>query len=301
MPSSRANPTLRAVLWHMLHLIEPLPVHRLTPEYMDGTERSGLDRNELRAQVAEIDWYHSIDLGDGVVTPGAVKPDELPDELFPDLAGRSVLDIGTWDGANAFRAERLGAARVVALDHYAWGVDIARREKYWEECVARGELPDHGRDETDFWNPRLPRKRGFDLAHSALASAVEPVVDNFMTVDLSALGAFDVVLYLGVLYHVQEPLTALRRVRHVTAQVAMIETEALSVRGHGQERLIGFLPGDELRGDFGNWFIPSEAALHALCRAAGFRKVETVRGAPVTRARVTHTSFNYRIVVHAYV
>jgi len=246
-----------------------------------------LDRNELQEQVAGVDWYHSIDLGDGVITPGAVKLDSLPDELFPEMSGRSVLDIGTWDGANAFRAERLGAARVAALDHYAWGVDFARREKYWEECAARGEQPDHGRDETDFWDPGLPRKRGFDLAHCALASKVEPVVANFMTVDLSTLGNFDVVLYLGVLYHVQEPLTALRRVRQVTGRVAMIETEALYVRGHGQERLIGFLPSDELRGDFGNWFIPSEAALHGLCRAAGFRRVETVRGAPATRTRVT--------------
>jgi tRNA (mo5U34)-methyltransferase len=259
-----------------------------------------MDAEQLRRRVEGIDWYHTMDLGHGVVTPGAVPLDALPEDLLPDFSRRSVLDIGTWDGANAFRAERLGADRVVALDHYAWGVDIWRRHSYWTACAQRGELPDHRRDETDFWDPSLARKRGFDLAHEALHSSVEPVVGDFMISDLDQLGSFDVVLYLGVLYHMREPLTALERVRRVTNQVAVIETEAVHLRGQGRSSLLGFCPGSELADDFGNWFLPTEAALHSLCRAAGFTGVVTKRGLASRVARWLKPMVHYRLLIHAF-
>ena len=65
-------------------------------------------------------WYHTIDLGHGVVTKGVddtpVRLNRL--DLPASFAGRSVLDIGAFDGYYSFAAERLGAARVVALDGY---------------------------------------------------------------------------------------------------------------------------------------------------------------------------------------
>ena len=76
--------------------------------------------------------------------------------MLPDVTGRSVLDIGAWDGKYSFLAEQEGAARVVALDHYAWGVDFVARGAYWAECIAKRTLPDQSRDETDFWQPELP-------------------------------------------------------------------------------------------------------------------------------------------------
>src|SRR5687768_11321825 len=98
--------------------------------------------DELRARVNAIPWYHSIDLGHGVVTPGDSKTAPLTGDELPDFSGRSVLDIGAWDGYYSFLAERQGASRVVALDHYVWGVDFAARQAYWEECRSRGALPD---------------------------------------------------------------------------------------------------------------------------------------------------------------
>lgn len=60
-------------------------------------------------------WWHSIDLGDGVVTPGYKTPEMLARELdamrLPDVRGSTVLDIGGWDGFFAFEAERRGAPR----------------------------------------------------------------------------------------------------------------------------------------------------------------------------------------------
>jgi tRNA (mo5U34)-methyltransferase len=233
------------------------------------------DAQSLQTRADAIAWFHSIDLGNGVRTRG-MTTQVLGPESFPSFAGRSVLDIGAWDGYHSFLAERAGAARVVALDHYVWGVDIGARQKYWAECAARGELPDHGKDMTDFWRPDLPGRRGFDFARAALGSAVEPVVADFMTTDLDELGCFDVVLYLGVLYHMKVPLTALERVRQVTTSVAVVETEAVHVPDATDVPLLLFEAGDAVAHDYGNWYVPTLRGLKELCRAAGFRRVEVV-------------------------
>jgi len=276
---------------------------------------------ELQALADELQWYHTIDLGHGVVTKGVGVQPTGP-EILPDVSGRSVLDIGAWDGKFSFLAERAGASRVVALDHYAWGVDFLARGAYWAECIEKGVFPDQSRDETDFWQPDLPGRRGFEFAAAALGSAVEPVVADFQTVDLGGLGQFDVVLYLGVLYHMKEPFTCLERLRAVTKEVAVIETEAVHVEGLDHEALLQFHAGSSLRTDFGNWYVPTIAALHNMCRAAGFAQVRTVTGPPPPpppevpgrRLRLARRigrippppppsapSANYRAIVHAYV
>ena len=218
---------------------------------------------DLQAQADALQWYHTIDLGNGVVTRGT-SVQETSADVIPDVSGRSVLDIGAWDGKFSFLAEQAGAARVVALDHYAWGVDWAARGAYWEECIRNGTLPDQSRDETDFWLPDLPGRRAFEFAAAALGSKVEPFVADFQTVDLDELGQFDVVLYLGVLYHMPEPLTCLERVRAVTKEVAVIETEAVHLQGLDHEALLQFYAGSSLHTDFGNWYVPDHrgAAQH---------------------------------------
>ena len=270
-----------------------------------------MNRNEIEERVQELGWYHSIDLGNGLVTPGQSVTAPLTPRQLPDIRDRTVLDIGAWDGYYSFLAERCGASRVVALDHYAWGVDMPRRQEYWTECAARGEFPDHSRDEVDFWNPELPGRRGFDLAREALDSNVEPVVADFMTADLDLLGTFDVVLYLGVLYHMQEPLTALQRVRRVTREVAVVETEAIDVAGYEDDELVRFVAGNQVNADFGNWYLPSIMALRSMCMAAGFSRVETVVGPSPrsshsvvarVRRRMARTPIRpYRAVVRAFV
>jgi tRNA (mo5U34)-methyltransferase len=266
-----------------------------------------VDSGDLAARAAALRWHHAIDLGGGVVTPGLAHRFTALEESLPDMRGRSVLDVGAWDGLYSFLAERRGAARVVALDHYAWGVDLAARNVYWEECTRAGVMPDHDRDETDFWCADLPGRRSFDLAREALRSNVESVVADLKAVDLERLGRFDVVLHLGVLYHLREPFTALRRLHRVTGEVAVIETEGIVVPGHDGEALLRFFPGGELAGDYGNWFATSEAALHGMLRAAGFREVRTVVGPPAPpppslrqRLRPRREEISrYRLVVHA--
>lgn len=236
--------------------------------------------DELRARSEEFLWFHSIDLGQGVVTTGLSEGPYLQTSQLPHFGGKSVLDIGAWDGYYSFLAEREGASRVVALDHYVWGVDIKRRQAYWDECEAQGVFPDHGRDTTDFWDPDLPGRRGFNLAKEALGSKVEPVLADFVTTDLDALGSFDVVLYLGGLYHMKEPFTALERLRRVTREVAVVETAAADILFHDQAPSLLFASRETFRADFGNWFFPSSEALRQMCLAAGFSKVEVVVDAP---------------------
>ncbi len=130
---------------------------------------------------------------------------------LPDLRGKTVLDIGAFDGYFSFTAERLGAAKVTALDHYVWSFDQPEYVKAREEAERTGPEypPPHQRRH---WRPdELPGRRPFDLARAILGSNVEPVVGDYMTMDLATLGQFDVVLFLGVLYHMEEPLRAMRR------------------------------------------------------------------------------------------
>ncbi len=281
--------------------------------------------DQVQAQADALFWYHSIDLGDGVVTKGASAQDKGA-EILPDITGRSVLDIGAWDGKYSFQAEQAGAARVVALDHYAWGVDFEARGAYWADCIREGVFPDQSRDETDFWLPDLPGRRSFEFAAATLGSKVEPVVADFQTCDLDEIGVYDVVLYLGVLYHMKEPLTCLERVRAVTKEVAVIESEAMHLQGLDHEALLQFHAGMSLGIDFGNWYVTTIEALRNMCLVAGFSEVRTIVGPPAPPGQLTAPrpslrerlgrrvagtpspspspsapSTNYRVVVHAYV
>src|SRR4051812_11182766 len=64
-------------------------------------------------------WFHAIELAPGITTPGRKSTEQLEEQVrscqLPDLRGKTVLDIGAFDGYFSFTAERLGAAKVTAL------------------------------------------------------------------------------------------------------------------------------------------------------------------------------------------
>lgn len=199
-------------------------------------------REELRAEVDRRTWFHTIDLG-GVVTPGQKDtPAEVRHMRLPDLAGRTVLDVGAYDGFYSFEAERRGARQVVAADSWSWN---------WPGSDAR---------------------RNFDLAHQVLGSRVEPMVVAVEDLSPETVGGpFDVVLFLGVLYHAPDPLGYLRNVRRVTGDVAVIETavDLLDVAVPAA----AYYPGDALNHDASNHFGPNLAALEGMLADAGFARV----------------------------
>lgn len=245
-------------------------------------------KEQLQEMAAAVPfWFHSIDLGQGVVTKGWKTTEHLVSEVeslnLPDFRGKSVLDINAYDGFYSFEASRRGAARVVALDHYMWAMDLQQHIAYWQECKERGVAPEPYHTMPYYKPDQLPGKIAFDTAHRALGSNVAEVVGDFMDMDLQPLGTFDVVLYLGSLYHMENPLEAMRRVAAVTKEVAIIETEAAVFRNLEHVALCEFFESNELNGDVSNWWAPNEKALIGLCRAAGFKRVEVVVSAPSPR------------------
>jgi tRNA (mo5U34)-methyltransferase len=198
---------------------------------------------ELRAAVDGIAWAHRIDLGNGIVTPGEWDTAETLGRLrMPeDLTGQTVLDVGCWDGFYSFAAERRGAKRVLATDSFVW---------------------------------RTGRKQGFLLAREALNSKVEDAEIDVLELSPERVGTFDVVLLLGVLYHMRHPMLALERVASVTERLLIVETviDLLWVPA----KALAFYPGSELGEDPTNWFGPTPAALEAMLRTVGFTRVERV-------------------------
>jgi tRNA (mo5U34)-methyltransferase len=264
-----------------------------------------LDRVQKQRLVDEIGtWHHSIDLGDGIVTPGGKTPHHFYDELrrlhLPDMAGKSVLDIGAWDGFYTFHAEHAGASRVVALDHYAWSIDFKKATAYRARERSSGQTSRAFHTVPEVWDPiGLPGKRGFDLAYRIRNSRAEVVVADFMATDLAALGTFDVVLFLGVIYHLDEPLRALRRLRQVTRGIAVIESEAVSLPGRPRRPLWQFVDAAHTHDDPTFWWIPTAEGLQAMCAAAGFSRAEIVAGPPKRAPIWRRQSPHYRVVVHA--
>ncbi|MBK7857728.1 MAG: hypothetical protein IPJ65_03675 [Archangiaceae bacterium] len=257
---------------------------------MSAAEPTPAVRDELERAIRAVPhWFHSIELGHGVVTPGDKSPEVLRRELsalrLPSLHGKTVIDIGAWDGFYSWASERLGARRVVSLDHFVWSLDRRRASELLADWSHRNVAPVPF-EKTDAWQPAtLPGKRGYDLAHRVLASKAESVVADFMDVDFEAIGGpFDVVLWLGVLYHMRHPLLALERIYRATRELAVIETEAVDFPSSGDVALCEFFERGELAGDVTNWWAPNDKALVALCRAAGFSRVERVRGIADERA-----------------
>ncbi|HEX4018225.1 MAG TPA: DUF1698 domain-containing protein [Frankiaceae bacterium] len=198
---------------------------------------------DLREMVASRTWFHTIDLGEGVLTPGQKDtPSEVRHLKLPDLTGRSVLDIGAYDGFYSFEAERRGASRVVAADHWAWN---------WPGSDARGN---------------------FELAHRVLGSKVEMQEVAVEDISAAALGAtFDVVLFLGVLYHAADPMGYLKNVRSVTGEVAVIETvvDMLDV----PVPAAAYYSGASMNDDASNHFGPNRLAVEGMLRDVGFTRV----------------------------
>jgi tRNA (mo5U34)-methyltransferase len=263
-----------------------------------------LDRVRARRRVDKVGfWWHSIDLGNGVTTPGGKSKEQLAHEIeaiaLPDLHGKTVLDIGGWDGFFAFEAEKRGASKVAVLDHYMWALDIPAQQRYWADCLAKGVAPDPYH-ETDLWHPdTLPGKAGFDTARELLDSDVEEIVADFATCDLHEVGTWDVTLFLGVLYHMPDPLGALKRLAQMTNDLAIIETEAVVVPGFEHEAMWRFFPKAELNGDVSNWWAPNIAALVGALEPAGFARAEVKLGPAKELLEQPGGPHHFRAIVHA--
>jgi tRNA (mo5U34)-methyltransferase len=184
----------------------------------------------------EFVWHQRFELVPGVQTPGVNDINWLLDaSQFPnDLTGKSVLDIGTTNGAMAFEAERRGATDVTA-------VDISDENHY-----------------------------GFRRIANLLQSKV--IFRQASIYDLpSILGrTFDVVVFWGVLYHLRHPLLALDALRQVCSDACYLESAIYTPPSNLQDRVAKFHRLDDLAGDGTNWWSPSVETTEDWCRSAGF-------------------------------
>ena len=185
------------------------------------TRSSDWDPELVRKEIAGVNWYHQIDLGDGIVTPGVDDTANrmAPLELPADLRGKSVLDIGAWDGVFSFEAERPGAS--------------SARDRLL--LLERRGMGDEGRVRHRETHPGL-RVEDFEI--------------DVMDLSPERVGTFDVVLFVGVLYHLRHPLLALERVASVSADLLVFDSHTAMSEAPSRHAL---LPRDRLNDDPTNW------------------------------------------------
>jgi tRNA (mo5U34)-methyltransferase len=193
-------------------------------------------------------WFHSINLGQGIVTPGIKTRAEIAQEAkaifdLVSVEGRSVVDIGAWNGGFTVEAKRRGAGRLLAVDDYAWT------------------------------HSDLRGKETFDLVMSRLGIDVETKQMDVVEVSAENIGCWQVTLFLGVFYHLVDPIAALRRLAEITEEVLILETH-LELRDLSTPAM-AFFPERELNGDPTNWWAPNAPAIEAMLKVFGFGKVLT--------------------------
>jgi tRNA (mo5U34)-methyltransferase len=220
------------------------------------SRRGNLDA--LRDAVAALGpWFHNIDLGGVTTAPGhflgdypAVKWRRFANSIPADLAGKTVLDIGCNGGFYSIQMKLRGASRVLAIDIDR---DYLRQARFAAETI------------------------GVDIEFAEMSAY-----------DVGSLGErFDIVLFLGVLYHLRHPLLALDLIReHVVQDLFVCQSlqrgdpneDPLEEDYPFSERAIFdnpnfprlFFVERRYAGDNTNWWIPNRACTAAMLRSAGF-------------------------------
>ena len=151
------------------------------------------------SKLGEGGWFHSFELSDGTLVSGNKTLGVLRaefDAVFAPLAldGQSVLDVGAWNGAFSFEAKRLGAGRVLATDLYAW------------------VHPSFGGLEKFLYVRKDAR---LDIEYR--------ILDTYQ-IKRDIVGDFDVVLFLGVFYHLEDPINVIANIAEVAASWLVVET-----------------------------------------------------------------------------
>lgn len=193
-------------------------------------------------------WFHSFAFADGTRAEG-IKPlaslQEEADQIFiAPLAGKRVLDIGAWDGFLSFQAEQRGAADVLATDHFCWS------GQGWGD------------------------KRGFDHAHARFGSKVRSLDLDVSEHDVEELGQFDMVLLLGVLYHVPDPYRTLEAAAAMSRDHLVVET--VTALRHEPVPAMRLFTELELDGDPTNFWAPNILALQEMCRRFGYSRFQVL-------------------------
>lgn len=217
-----------------------------------------MTKDEIALQVQKLGpWFHNLDL-EGVPTAPRHFLGDYPQQKFArfasaipaDLAGKTVLDIGCNAGFYSMEMKRRGAARVVGID-------------------------------TD--DAYLAQAR-----FAARVTGVEIELRNLNVYEVGKLGEkFDIVLFMGVLYHLRHPLLALDIIHdRVVADTMVFQSmqrgssllDAIEPDYPFSETVVFERPGfpkmhfieKKYAEDPTNWWIPNRACVEAMLRSSGF-------------------------------
>jgi SAM-dependent methyltransferase len=211
-----------------------------------------MNRDELRARVDSFpQWHYQFDL-DGVITPIFDKShvirheqrshyffDALVSVCGESLKGRRVLDLGCNSGWWSLKAIDAGADFVAGIDGRQMHIDQAN-------LVFEAKHVDPGR--------------------------YEFIVGNVLT-DPWPVGEFDVVMFLGLLYHISKPVELMQRIAAVNTDLLVIDTQIIDAGG---SYWLSFQePLDEARNavDFETVLHPSRKAVIDLGKQFGYNVV----------------------------
>ena len=194
--------------------------------------------DEARKLVASVQhWHHAFEIYPGLITPGTYDPNFLLDKarLPADLSGMRVLDIGTSDGFFALTLTRRGA-EVVAVDY------------------------------------RSKRDHGYHIMEMLNPVRIEYHQMNVYEVTEKQLGHFDLILFLGVLYHLPDMLRALHMIRQVCRGMIYVETHSENdfCRDIAAAR---YYKGSTLAGDHTNFWSPNRLCVLDMLHDTGFNPV----------------------------
>lgn len=198
-----------------------------------------LSDEEISLRIAHVKrWHHSIKLGN-ICTPGKIPYDHSMSkaETIPEnLEGKSVLDVGAWDGFFSFLCENRGASRALAIDNWQYEEDL--------------------------------KNKGFIIAKEILNSKVE-----YMKLDVNDIDqideSFDIVLFFGVYYHLENPLLALKKL-FSRVKEEVILTGSILV---DERPIMYFLETGELGGDPNNYWLATPSCIERMCKRVGYTKV----------------------------
>jgi tRNA (mo5U34)-methyltransferase len=203
------------------------------------------DEFEARKMVASIaHWHHKFEICSGVVTPGTYEPRFLFDKLqLPDdMTGVRALDVGASDGFFSMQMALRGAS-VTAVDY------------------------------------RPKNLHGFALMESLTGLNFDYHQLNVYSITPDKFGCFDIVLFLGVLYHLPDMIRALDTLRQVCKGQLFLETE------HERELQPGvavarYYEAATLAGDITNFWSPNRECVNAMLRDAGFSPARSESWSP---------------------
>jgi len=225
---------------------------------------------EQLKEMNEINWWHRI-LLDEVITPGKdFTQEKLQTIQMPNnLKGKSVIDVGAWDGFFSFEAERRNAESVLAIDTVMW------KEGPTFDVQKNIEVMHTG-------------KKGFDFAHKILNSKVRNREIEVMDLRKEEIGQFDLVLCLGILYHMKDPLGMCKVMYDITKEDGMLILETHMDCMEINKPIMAFYPNKECNNDPETWWGPNPQCVAKMLKSAGFDEVKMVFSDKRTHRGVFH-------------